>query len=93
MIRISLVRPVAAAAFGLLLGLAPIGLSSASAQSGDSPEARQACTGDALSLCGQCNEVNCYRACLVRQRRPQISAACYSFIHRGHAVRHLRRRA
>jgi hypothetical protein len=58
------------------------------AASGDSPEARALCMNDAMAACGQCgaNE-QCYRACLPRKRRHEISDACYFFIHKPRRAR------
>jgi len=78
MIRISLTRPAAVAVFGVLLGLAPMCFMSngVAATRGDTPEARRACTSDALRLCDRfVPDPGRVGACLKRSRRA-LSADC-----------------
>jgi hypothetical protein len=92
MIRNALNRLAAAAAFGFLVGLMPMGTTPAlAATSSDESMGRRLCEADAMATCRQCGvDEACYRACLPRKRRHEISDACYFFIHKP---RHLRRRA
>jgi hypothetical protein len=93
MIRISLTRPAAVAALGLLLGL---GSTSAFAEpatgnklgarvstGGDTPEARAACQPDAMALCGQfVPDEKQITVCMTSQaNRNLLSPACYRYIY------------
>jgi hypothetical protein len=75
MIRIILI----VAAFGLLVGLASPMSNASAAGRGDTPEARQACTPDALRLCDKyiqgTPDAGRIAACLKRSKR-QLSVEC-----------------
>ena len=71
----------------LLIGMSAVGIRDAAAQG--SPEARQACTPDAMRLCSEfTSDVSQTTKCMMAKRR-QLSAACrmamaHGTSHRAH---------
>lgn len=87
---LSLAGGLAALAFAFTMGLAP-----APAAAQGTPQQQQACTPDAMRLCGQfVPDATKVAACMTHQKRSALSQACLAAItpprpiHRYHHPRH-----